>query len=292
MSFGGGGSQTTRTETKQVLSPEQQYLLQLAMPNIREFAATVPQRYQGTQVAPFDPAQVRGQEMALRAGATQDDIARNAANASSFYTSGSIWDPTTNPNLKGAIDAAVRPIRETLTETALPAIRSEFATGGNNFGSSRRGIAEGLAIRGAETAAADAAAKIANNQYETNVNAQLKALAMTPQVQGMQTTGALTTSGVGDVRQGYERELIDAAMGNFNYDQYAPFLQSRDILSVLGAIPGGSNVSTATGPAPKANPVTSAAGGALAGASLGSVIPGVGTTVGAGVGGLLGLLFR
>lgn len=285
----GGKSQDPVQKTTYELSPEQRELMNLAMPGVRTFAASTPQRYQGNQVAGFTPEQTAGQNMALGAAGTQNNLATNAANASNFYTSGNIWDPANNPNLRGAIDASVRPIYENLTEKALPAIRNEAVTTGN-FGSSRQGIAEGLATREASRAAGDTAAKIAQNEYETNVNAQLRALGLLPTVQGAQVAGATTTSGVGDVRQSMNQALINQDVSGFNYDQMAPFLQSKEILSLLQGLPGGTTVST--GNSPRANPWTQALGGAAAGASLGSAImPGIGTGVGAGAGALLPFLF-
>lgn len=284
-----GSQEQPRQETTYQLSPEQRQLMDLAMPGVRNFAASVPKRYEGSQVAGFTPEQTAGQQQVLAAAPTQDALARSAAGANQFFTSGSIWDPSANPNLRGAIDASVRPIYENLTEKALPAIRSEAVSTGN-FGSSRQGIAEGIATREASRAAGDTAAKLAQSQYETNVNAQLKAMGLLPTVQGAQTAAGVTTSGVGDVRQAMDQALLNQTVNAFNFDQLAPFLQSKEIMSLLTGLPGGTTIST--GNVPKANPLTSALGGAAAGASLGSAImPGIGTGIGAGAGALLPFLF-
>lgn len=283
------GEQPTQTTT-QVLSPEQRQLLDITMPTIQKYAATVPQRYQGETVAGFTPEQTAGQNMALGSVPSINEVGANAAKANNFYTSGNIWDPAANPNLQGAIDAAVRPVYTNLTERALPAIRSGSIQSGN-FGGSRQGIAEGAAIRDAGTIAADTAAKIAQDQYSTNVNAQQRAIAMAPTVQGVQTTGATVTSGVGDVRQAMDQARLNAAQNAFNFDQYAPFMNARDILGIMQGLPGGSTVST--GNNPSTNPIMSSLGGAATGAALGSAfMPGIGTGVGALGGALLPLLFR
>lgn len=283
------GEQPTQT-TQQVLSPEQRELLNITMPTLRQYAATVPQRYQGPTTAGFTPEQAQGQEMALGAVPSINAVGTNAANANNFWTGTNVWDPATNANLKGAVDAATRPITENLLERALPAIRSGSVSTGN-FGGSRQGIAEGQAIRGAEQATGDTAAKLVQDLYSTNVNAQQRAVAMAPTVQGAQTTGATVTSGVGDVRQAMDQARINAAQNAFNFDQYAPFMNSKEILSIMQGLPGGSTVST--GNTPQTNPALSALGGAAGGAALGSAImPGIGTGVGALGGALLPLLFR
>lgn len=284
------GEQSSTTTTQVNLSPEQRELLNIAMPGVRQFAANVPQRYPGSTIAPFTPEQTVGQDLALGAAGNQQDLANNAAGATNFLTSGNIWDPAANPNLRGAISAATRPISENLTESALPAIRGEAVATGN-FGGSRQGIAEGLATREASRAIGDTASKVAQGQYETNIGAQLKALGLTPTTQAAQLSPATTVSGVGDVRQALQQALLGEKVGNFNYAQLAPFLQSQEIIGLLNGLPGGSTTATGTGPKP--NALLGALGGAATGASLGSAImPGAGTGIGAGMGALLSFLSR
>lgn len=283
----GGGQPQTQTTTQQ-LSPEQRQLMQLAMPGVTEFAAKTPERYQGSTIAGFDPSQVAGQEQVLGAAGTQNALAGGGAGTTMGWLGPNALDITKQPGLQGNIDAATRPITQALTEQALPAIRSSAEQTGN-FGSSRQGVAEGLASGRASQAIGDATSKLVGDAYKTNVDAQLKALGLLPQTQAAQTTGGLTTSGVGDVRQGMAQALLGEQVGNFNYDQMAPYLQSKDIMSLLTGLPGGSTQTVATGP--QKNQLTSALGGAAAGASLGSMIaPGVGTAAGGGLGALLSFL--
>lgn len=282
----GGDSTSTTTYT---MSPEQRQLYQLAIPGVQQFAATVPQRYQGSTVAPFDPSQIAGQESALGAASgPQTTLAQQGA-AQNQFLSGDIWNPASNPNLQGAIDAAVRPITQNYQQVVRPAIRDEATSAGQIFGGSRRNIAEGVAGGQYLNSVGDTASKLVQNQYQTNLDAYVKALGLLPQTQQAQVTPALTTSGVGDVRQNLAQQLLGQNVSNFNYDQLAPFLQSQDILSLLQGIPGGT--STTTGNAPQGNTALSALGGAAAGASLGSaILPGAGTGVGAGLGALLAFL--
>jgi hypothetical protein len=205
MSFGQQQPQTQTTT--QELSPEQRQLMNLAMPGVTQFAASVPQRYQGSQVAGFDPSQVAGQEGALGSAGVQTALARGGGATSDYWMSPNALDITKNPGLQGNIDAATRPITQALTEQALPAIRDSAERSGN-FGSSRQGIAEGLASGRASQAIGDATSGIVSKAYDTNVNAQLKALGLLPSTIGTQTTGDITTSNVGDVRQGMAQSLL------------------------------------------------------------------------------------
>ena len=282
-----GSSQPQTQTTQVVLSPEQREMMNLALPGIRDFAASVPQRYQGSTIAPFNANQTAGQQGALTSAGVQEGLARGAAGTSNYWLDPNALDVRNNPGLQGNIDAATRPIMQTLTEQALPAIRANAERTGN-FGSSRQGIAEGLAMGRASQAIGDATSNLVAKAYDTNVDAQMKAMGLLPQTQGAQVAGNLTQSAVGDTQQGMSQALLNEQVGNFNYDQLAPFLQSKEIMSLLAGMPGGGTTTTAS--TPQANPLTSALGGAAAGASLGSFLGPMGTAGGAGIGALLSFL--
>src|SRR5215470_9936704 len=129
---GGGQQQQAPTQTTTYTpSPQQQELMNLALPGVRQFAASTPTRYQG-QVSPFDPSQVAGQNLALGAAGGQQDLADVAAQQTEARLS---QDP--NAMRDEAINAAVRPIYQNLTEKDLPAIRQNAVTQGG-FGGSRQ----------------------------------------------------------------------------------------------------------------------------------------------------------
>jgi hypothetical protein len=288
---GGGSSQPTQQSTTKVeMSPEQRELYQLAMPGVREFAAKVPERYPGTQIAGFDPSQVAGQEMALAAAPLQGNLAATGAQANTNLLQ-NIWDPNFNPGLKGAVDAAVRPVTEQYQQQTLPGLRDEFQGAGQQFGGSRRGVADVNAMSKYLQNVGDVSSKVVGNAYDTNMRTYLQALGLVPQTSASLLSPATTTSGVGDIRQNMAQALLGEQVAGFNYEQLAPFLQSQDIISLISGIPGGTSQTLSTGNTPQKNQMMSALGGAAAGASLGTAImPGVGTAAGAGLGALLSFL--
>lgn len=283
------GTQPSQTTTYQ-LAPEQREILNLAMPGIRQFAAQVPERYQGNTVAPFTPEQVQGQEMALAAAQPSGgvgQVAQNAVNQSNFL-SGDIWNPSSNPALSGAIDAAVRPITENYQQVVQPRTRDEFLGAGQQFGGSARDKAATADATAYMRAVGDTSSKLVQDQYANNLSAYVKALGLAPQTAQVATAPATVTSGVGDVRQAMQQALLNQDVGNFYYGQYAPFLQAQDLVGLVNSIPGASTTTTAN--VPGRNPITGALGGAAAGASLGSMFGPVGTAGGAGIGALLSFL--
>jgi len=252
---------------------------------------------------------------AYEAAAPQlDQTGQQASQTYNTLTSGELLNPNSNPALRAHMDSAVssaaQPLYQGLTESILPNIRGSAVTTG--YGGSRQGIAEGLAAgrtaqevgrqgQGIVTSLADAG-------YGRGLDAMGKALGLTSQVQGAQTAGAdamktaaglageqvnpaLWTSGVGDVRQALSQAQLQEQTDRFNYAQQLPLLMGKELASLVGGIPGAGSTVTGTGPpAARPNAIMSGLGGAAAGAQIGSVIPGLGTGIGALLGGGLGLV--
>lgn len=288
--MGGSSSQPTQsTVTTAQMSPEQRQLFELAVPGVKQFAAQTPTRVPN-QVSPFDPAQVQGQEMALGTAPEQAALAGNAAQTSTNLLNGTQFDASRGM-LRDATDAAVRPITEAYQQDTLPGIRDDFQSSGQGFGGSRRAITDARATNDYFRNVGDTSAKIQLGAYNTNVDAMVKALGLAPQTTQNLLAPALTTSGVGDIRQNLSQQQLNDIIAASNFTQMAPFLQSQDILSLLTGIPGGTTTSNSVGNVPQTNVASKALGGAAAGASLGSALfPGVGTAAGAGLGGLLAFL--
>lgn len=74
-----------------------------------------------------------------------------------------------NPSLDGAIDAASRDVTRNLTENVLPGI-NRTAAGTGNTNSSRTGVAEGIALRGAQDRIGDIASTIRADAYNNGLN--------------------------------------------------------------------------------------------------------------------------
>lgn len=74
-----------------------------------------------------------------------------------------------NPALDGAIDAASRDVTRNLSEVQLPGI-ARGADANGNLNSSRTGIAEGIAMRGAADRIGDIGATMRNDAYQNGLN--------------------------------------------------------------------------------------------------------------------------
>src|SRR3990172_2283200 len=115
-------SNVTQT-TQQVLSPEQREQVNTAMGLIRPVSQNLPDM---PSVPGFDPAQTQSQEGVLAkagAGGPLEARSANAAKANNFLTSGDVMNLDSNPYLKGAVDAAVRPLSENFQRVVMPSVR-------------------------------------------------------------------------------------------------------------------------------------------------------------------------
>lgn len=269
--MGGGNPAPTTTTTEVKMSPQQQWLFQLARPGISSWAASVPERYPGSGIQDFNNLQERGQDWALDAARAQRGVANAGAQNQNFLM-GDIWNPESNPYLSRAIDASVRPITEQYQETIMPGIADEFIGAGQEFGGSRRGVAEGIAAGRYADAVGDTASKLVQDQYGNNLNANVRAQALLPQTLQAMTQPAQTVSAVGDIRQKMDQAQLNEKMSNWNYDHFAPFLQSKELLSLIGGLPGGS--ATATSPNQAAPWWQQALGIGSAGLGLGNALLG------------------
>jgi hypothetical protein len=152
-----------------------------------------------------------------------------------------------------------------------------------------RNTAVALANMGVTARGQDISA--AGQRYGQDLSALYQTLGLTPQLQAAQTAPAATLGAVGDAQQQMSQAQLNDAINAYYYQQYAPYLQARDILGLLPSLPGATTTSTANVPQP--NVGLQALGGAASGAAIGgTVFPGVGALPGAAVGATLPFLFR
>jgi hypothetical protein len=242
---GPSGPQTTTQQTSTQLSPDQQQLMSLAMPSLQKYAANPTTVPTSGLVAPFTGPQTTGQNQVLGVNPTQQNVVGSGAQASQFLTGGAALDPSTNPAEAAQIRAATLPIEQQLTEGTLPALR-EQATGVGQTGSSREGVAEGIASRGASQAEGATAANIANTDYQNALDQMTKALALTPSTAAAQAIPGATTSAVGDTQQQQQQQNIDAQLMAQLYNSQQPLATGEALAGIASGIPGASTTSTGT----------------------------------------------
>ena len=100
--------------------------------------------------------------------------------AADYYSNAAQTDPfqfaaqaANNPQMDGMVDAASRDVVRNLGENTLPGIAGQSASAGA-LGSSRRGMLEGIATRGAADRIADIGANLRGNAYQQGIGQGLQ----------------------------------------------------------------------------------------------------------------------
>ena len=107
----------------------------------------------------------------------------------------------TNPYLTSFMQAAAQPLVQQFTEQAMPAIGSDFSMSGMT-GSSRQGIAEGIAARGLADAISRSNLSLANSGYSQGLQAMMSGLQL----------------GQGSYEDTLRRQLASAQLGSTDYE--------------------------------------------------------------------------
>lgn len=290
----GGSAPAKTTQTNKVeLSPEQQKVFNLALPSIEQAAAQDPQIYGGSAVAGFNPTEIAAQQAILgAAGGTVNQLAGAGAAANQFMLDPAMMlSPDQNPYVTGYGDTIVRQLTQNLQQQILPGLNRQSEVTQGPYGStSRLGIAQGNAIGQTAQAGGDALSKLYADAYGSGLEAMGRGLALNPQTIASQLTSGQAMDAVGGQQRAMEQALLDEQVNKFYLQQQLPFMKAQDLMALITGMPGGQGVSTVKGAQPQSGGLMAGLGGAASGAVLGSMIfPGVGTAVGAGLGGLLGL---
>ena len=279
------------------------------------------------QFAGYNPMYMAGEEALVNTGLagpgiTGTDLAAQMAAYGGVYQPGQITAQQTNLGMTGpgSIGSYMNPYTSQVRANALGDLEAarqaaiqqtgERANAARAFGGSRQGVAEALTNQGFAKQAANlgttlneqafnqamamqqadigrrSAADIANQQAGLQ-GAQLRLGGasqlgnLAAQQQALRLGGAQAVMGAGGARQALDQQQMDA-IRNIGLQRLGV------VQSSLGAQP--ANLGMVAQTPYSQNVGAGALGGALAGAQLGSVVPGIGTAMGAIGGGILGLL--
>jgi len=270
MSGGGsGGGTTTQNTIAQPPAYLEPYLQKAASNAQGVYQQGMPQYYPGQTVANFTPAQQAAQGATLNY--TLGNTPQNEA-ASGYLTNKLNENPASNPYTDQ--------IAQSISNQVLPQVSSQFEKAGR-YGSQGMAQAAGQGI-------SNALAPQLFGSYNTQSGQQVAALAQTPYLNQMNLSNLKSASDVGATQQQQLQNLINSNMARYNYNAQLPYQNLNWYSGLLnGQSKTGGQTSTST--PYYQNQTAGMAGGAMAGAAMGSTImPGWGTAIGAVAGGLLG----
>lgn len=286
--YNGGGGPTSSTSTTMNYSPEEAARrTQVMDAALKVYNQTAPQiaasDYPGAKPVPFSQESIAAQNLAIQnAFGAQQGI--DQINQGVNYGMTTAMDVENNPYLAKAVQGAIRPITESYTDTG--GVMSQIRDGGvaaGQFGSSRQGIAEGIAAGRYADAVGDVSSKMYAGAYDKGQDTFARTLLFAPEAL---KTGMLPVnwlSGVGAQKEDLAQQLAnyetDAQMWDYN-SQWAPLNNLANLIYGAGSSQG---TTTSTQPAAPRNRLGGAAGGAMMGASVGG-------PWGAVAGGILGAL--
>lgn len=289
---GGGGATTSVTQN---FSPEEaarraqvmdeaQKIYEQTAPNISSAS------YPGARPVPFSMPTLMAQELLANYALNGAQNFANLGQGSAQFGLQDVLYPQTNPALEATITAAQRPVVQQFTDAGgvLSQIR-DSATGAGQYGGTRQGIAEGIAMGRLGQTLGDISSNIATEGYKSGLDTFSRTMALLPALQQMGTNPATYMSAIGQQQEGLAQENENYAANARMWELNAPWAPLQNYASIVY---GGANPSTTTtqiGNMPRANPILGGIGGAATGAYIGSMIPGVGTGIGAGLGLLAGL---
>lgn len=245
----GGGGDTTSVQKSDPWEGQQPYLTDLYQQAQDFFQQGTPQLLQTQRVT-----RAGGESIEQGAGAARG-IASSAAQGQQFLSGGDVLSPETNPALQQYIDLANQATTRSFTEGVLPALRGQSVQAGN-VGSSRAGIAQGLAAQGLGRQIAQQTAGLTSAAYGQGLDAMGRGLALAPQTATLQgAPGALLT------QAGQNYALAD----QIPYNQQTIALQNYQ--NLIQGNPGGTT--TITGPGTQTGGLSGALGGAAIGHQIG-----------------------
>ena len=181
-------------------------------------------------------------------------------------------DVANNPYVNNMLGAQQNLVTNALQREWLPGIRSGAVSSGQ-YGGSRQGIAEGLAMSEASKNLANAAAQTQLGAYGQGLEQQRAAMALAPQMAGLELMPAQLQQQAGAMREGWSQKGIDEALARWNFAQQEPWSRLQRESAIYSGIPwNATETKSASG---------SAGAGALGGAMLGG-------SLGSGIGSMLG----
>jgi hypothetical protein len=246
---------------------------------------------------------LQAQEQLARAGSPQLAAAQEAfgrALGQTGFTAGGGFLGA-NPFLQGAIASATRPVMQQFQEQTLPGIQSAFSAAGR-YGSGAQTRAIGQAQEAASRAIGDISASMTAQDYareralmQQSIGQQAVLGQMAPSFFAQQFLPSEQLAQIGASREAIAAKPLQEEISRFQFQQQLPYSQLQSYLSAVYGNPMAASAVPQQAPA-QSNRLGTALGGAALGAGIGQMVGGnyggfSSPLIGAGLGGLAGLLF-
>jgi hypothetical protein len=279
----GGGSQNVKQTTEVKLTPEQKQMIAQGM----DLTGQVTNNPDGLPKIPgpaeFNPIELAAQSgMVSKAssGGSLDEFTNKLLGANQFLL-GDVMDVNNNQGLKGAIDAAIRPMEDQFTRVLRPGIDHQSVGTGefSSFGGTKNILANDLANRNYSQSIRDTTNDLVDRTYTANLDAMTRGVGMAPQTQRAAIMPETVLAGVGDQQRQLEQGKAQAGFENSMF----PFNLGLQLMGAAGGMPGAGTTANVQGAKPGGNPFLSMLGTVLGGMAFGPI----GASAGGSLGGMI-----
>lgn len=236
------------------------------------FESQTPQYFPEATYTGFAPQTETALQLAQARAIGGNPLLGSAQTEVNNILSGNYLSPTSNPFLQG--------VANQVADNVTSQVQSQFSRAGRlGSGANQEILAKQLA---------DSQNRLFADNFAAERQRQFDAVQLAPQLAQADYDDISRLGQVGAAREDLEMAKLQDAIGRFDFEQQRPFLKLREYLGTLGANVPTTSVSTQ--PVFR-NTGAGLLGGAMQGAKLAGMVPGVNPMFGAAAGGLLGGFF-
>ena len=282
----GGGGQQTQTTTSDPWAAQQPFLKDV-FGQAEQLSKKPTTMAEGPLSADKTASDQAGMDYITNYAGTLAGQSDKNLNALNWATGAGNLDVGNNQYVQGQMAANTNRLYQDFNEQTVPALRSEFGKSGQ-IGSSRQGIAEGLASQGVARASADSNAQILGTAYGNALDTYSSALAQAPNIMQAGTMPGTLQGQVGAQERAFTQADIDEGVARNDFAQNEAWSRLANYMGLVSGNWGGTGTTTA--PTGGGSTGSRVLGGAATGASIGTAFGPYGTGIGAGLGALAGLL--
>lgn len=232
-----------------------------------------PSYYWGNTVAPTNPIEMTAlQQIAQTSMGPMPEQVAQMANANQWLAGPAMYAES-NPYLGGYIEAATEPVIRQFNEDVLPEIRSGAIQAGQ-YGGSRQGIAEGIAMDRLQQNLLNTTSGITNEAYQRGLDNMIKATALMPATMQAGLMPGQAMAGVGQGLRTMDQLFIDSYINRHGYNENLPLEMLVYYNNLVNGMYGGT--STASYQQSLGQQLAGAAGAGLGTYGMLAAIPGAG----------------
>lgn len=167
---------------------------------------------------------------------------------------GDYLNPNSNPALRGAMDAAVAPLRDQLTNTILPNIKDAAISQGA-YGGSRQDLQENSALTNFARTAGEITAPMALTAYEAERGRQMQAPGLLSAANALSLMPGQTSLALDEAQRGLTQIGLNNEQARFGARQAAPWYGLGQMQQILNAaVPYAQQTSSGTSTSNAPNP--------------------------------------